>query len=568
MDDAALPEHTRAMQAALARAPLRDGWIETPELTEDYRGPRDVPYSRFGDAGRDTPVLESLARIVAAMPAAPACEDADRALDFRSLQHAVGRLAAAIRASGTEGPVGLLLSNAVGYPVAVLACQAAGRIALLLDAAAPPAWNATILHHVGVGLLVAATAAEGASFGLPCIGVETALEPGEAPLPPPEYWLPQDAPSFIICTSGSTGQPKAIVHSQRTVMNQVARLIDEFHLSPRDRFLIATSAATTAGLYSLLSILCGSPLHLVALDKGGIEALRRALLGRPVTVMRAGPSLMRIIARLPDAQRMLAGLRLLRSTGEPLLHADVAAMRAALPPGCIINNGYGSTEIAGTTWFVHPGDAQDPVRVAAGVLNPGTEAKIVDDDGTTCPPGEVGELWMRTRYAALGEWQDGRVVPGRIETDPHNPALRIFRTGDLARITPDGTGRGGSRAAAFARGRAGRRGGAAIRRARAAGRLRGARRVGPAGPRGAAARSPCAATPRAHAPGPDPGDRRHAAAARRQARRGGAAAPAGSRLTAAGAGGPMPRAPMPGPVASAPSRNDHAAWTRHRPRTT
>jgi acyl-coenzyme A synthetase/AMP-(fatty) acid ligase len=113
-------------------------------------------------------------------------------------------------------------------------------------------------------------------------------------------------------------------------------------------------------------------------------------------------------------------------------------MRAALPPGCIINNGYGSTEIAGTTWFVHPGDAQDPVRVAAGVLNPGTEAKIVDDDGIPCPPGEVGELWMRTRYAALGEWQDGRVVPGRIETDPHDPALRIFRTGDLARITPDG----------------------------------------------------------------------------------------------------------------------------------
>jgi acyl-coenzyme A synthetase/AMP-(fatty) acid ligase len=135
---------------------------------------------------------------------------------------------------------------------------------------------------------------------------------------------------------------------------------------------------------------------------------------------------------------MLAGLRILRSTGEPLLVADVEAIRPALPPGCLINNAYGATELSGTGWFVHPGDAHDPVRVAAGILDPGTEAKIVDETGAPCPPGEVGELWLRSRFAALGEWRDGRVVDGRIERDPADPSLRIYRTGDLARLTPDG----------------------------------------------------------------------------------------------------------------------------------
>ena len=436
--DSAIPEHTRAMADALARAPLRDGWLETPELTEDYRGPRAVPYTRFGAEGRDRPALASLAELVATMPDAPACEDAERALDFRALWRSVGRLATAIRASGTEGPVGLLLSNAVGYPVAVLACLAAGRVGLLLEAAAPPAWNAEILRQVQAGLLVSATEDDGGHFGLPCIGVAMAFGPGDASFPPKAAWLTQDAPAYIICTSGSTGQPKALVHSQRTVLHQVAGLIDEFHLSPRDRFLIATSAATTAGLFTLLTVVCGSALHLVAMDKGGVQALGDALRGRPVTVLRAGPSLMRIVARLPDAKQMLAGLRILRSTGEPLLNADVEAIRPALPPGCLINNAYGATELSGTGWFVHPGDAQDPVRVAAGILDPGTEAKIVDEHGAPCPPGEVGELWMRSRFAALGEWQDGRLVPGRIETDPSDPALRIHRTGDLARLTPDG----------------------------------------------------------------------------------------------------------------------------------
>jgi acyl-coenzyme A synthetase/AMP-(fatty) acid ligase len=436
--DRAMPDHTRAMRAALARAPLRDGWLETPELREDYRGPRDIRYVRFGAAGRDRPALATLARIVAATPDAAACEDAGRALDFRALRAAIGRLAAAIRASGTEGPVGLLLSNTVACPVAALACLAAGRVGLLLEAAAPPAWNEAILRQVRAGLILAEDAAEGAAFGLPCIGTEAVFAPGAAAFPPEEAWLGQDAPAFIICTSGSTGQTRALVHSQRTVLHQVAGLIDELHLSPRDRFLMATSAATTAGLFTLLTVLCGSALHLLALGRGGVPALRAALTTRPVTVLRAGPSLMRVVARLPDAAAMLAGLRILRSTGEPLLHADVEVMRGCLPPGCLINNAYGATELSGTGWFVHPGDAQDPVRVAAGILDPGTEAKIVDAGGRPCPPGEVGELWMRSRFAALGEWQEGRLVPGRLEPDPADPSLRIHRTGDLARLTPDG----------------------------------------------------------------------------------------------------------------------------------
>ena len=226
-----------------------------------------MPYTRFRAEGRDRPALESLARLVATMPDAPACEDADRALDFRALWRSVGRLAAAIRASGTEGPVGLLLSNVVGYPVAVLACLAAGRIGLLLEAAAPAAWNAGILREARAGLLVAATQDDGVPFGLPCIGVEMAFAPGDSPFPSADAWLAQDAPAYIICTSGSTGQPKALVHSQRTVLHQVAGLIDEFHLSPRDRFLIATSAATTAGLFTLLHDLWVA-LHLVALEPG------------------------------------------------------------------------------------------------------------------------------------------------------------------------------------------------------------------------------------------------------------------------------------------------------------
>ncbi len=437
--------HSRAMARALDRAASRDGWLATPDLPSDYRGPQNLPHEPFGEAGRDRPVLESLQRIVATMPAALACQDDTRSLTFLELWQATGRLAALLRRSEVAGPVGILLPNAALYPVAVLACLAAGRLAILLDASTPQARNAELIRITGARLLVVPQAqlsvpqqqGDG-TFGLPCLAVEDALAPGDAPFPPPHEWMGQDEAAFVICTSGSTGLPKAVAYSQRGFLQQVAGLIDSLHLSARDRFLFVTSGATIAGIWTMFTLLAGCSLRLVSLEGGGLQGLRDALRDRHVTILRAGPSLFRLLVRLPDAAALLSGLRVLRSTGEPILHADVEALSACLPPGCLIANRYGATEICGISWFARPGDAQDPVRVAAGILDAGTEARITRPDGTPCAPGEEGELWLRSRHAALGEWQDGTLLPGRLEPDPSDPTWRIYRTGDLARLSPDG----------------------------------------------------------------------------------------------------------------------------------
>ncbi len=441
LDHAAAPAaHSHAMEQALARAPSRDGWLATPELPWDYRVAQGLPYEPFGEAGRDRPALESLARITALLPDHPACEDEAGARSFAALQRDVGRLAAAIRRSPAPGPVGILLPNGVCYPVAVLACLAAGRLAVLLDAGFPEERNAALIRLTGAGLLIVAEArrAQAARHGLPCIAADVVPAGGEDAFPPAQGWLGQDAPAFILCTSGSTGQPKAIVHSQRSVLHRVGGLIDAMHLSARDRFLCPTSGVTIAGLAAMFVMLSGCTLQPFALDDGGLRGLLARLREGRATVLRGSPSLFRLLVRLPDAAALLGGVRALRIGGEPLLQADVAALGRCLPPGHMICTGYGSTEMPGTSWIARAGDAQDPVRVAAGVLDPGTEAKIVDGEGRPCPPGEAGELWLRSRHAALGEWRDGTLLPGRLEPDPSDPTWRIYRTGDLARLSPDG----------------------------------------------------------------------------------------------------------------------------------
>ena len=63
---------------------------------------------------------------------------------------------------------------------------------------------------------------------------------------------------------------------------------------------------------------------------------------------------------------------------------------------------------------------------------------IVDDDGAAVPVGVVGELLIRSRFVALGEWRAGRCVPGDLLPDPSDLTKRIHRTGDLAQRTADG----------------------------------------------------------------------------------------------------------------------------------
>ena len=63
---------------------------------------------------------------------------------------------------------------------------------------------------------------------------------------------------------------------------------------------------------------------------------------------------------------------------------------------------------------------------------------MLDDQGAPTKPAVAGELVLRSRYLASGDWRDGRLVADRLPPDPADPSLRIFRTGDLVKLSRDG----------------------------------------------------------------------------------------------------------------------------------
>jgi acyl-coenzyme A synthetase/AMP-(fatty) acid ligase len=422
------------------------GWIATPHLRPDHRGPVERPYTPFVDPAEAPPIVEMLRTLARERPASSAVEFGGATTSHAGLWRAVCRLARRIAtADPSLRPVAILLPASVGYVATVYACLAAGRICVLLDDTYPDARNALIAARTGAGLVVCTPerAAVPAWPGVAWLALDAHANPldrdagvEEVPEKPA---LRLDDPAFILCTSGSSGEPKPIVHSQRTLLHWARTTHDALHVRADDRVLSLSSLSSLGGFTGLLNFgLAGVCLQMLDLKAGGLSGLLDTLTTRPVTILRAAPSLLRSLARLPEASRAFAGLRAVQTYGEPLLKADLAEWRPVLPAACRVRGTYGSTEASGLSWFAGDDDDHDPVRVAAGVLMPDTLAAIVDDAGRDCPRGEPGELWIRSRYNALGEWSDGRMVAGRLVPHRSGDGSRVYRTGDIARCHADG----------------------------------------------------------------------------------------------------------------------------------
>jgi len=111
-----------------------NGWISTPHIAPDFRGPKDDSFGRFIDPAIAPPIIEILKAVAERQPDQTAFDDEGGCnITFAAFWRAVNRLAARIERTPASGAVGILLPIGTLYAVAVFACLAARRISVLLD---------------------------------------------------------------------------------------------------------------------------------------------------------------------------------------------------------------------------------------------------------------------------------------------------------------------------------------------------------------------------------------------------------------------------------------------------
>jgi amino acid adenylation domain-containing protein len=342
------------------------------------------------------------------------------------------------------GNVALLLGKEAGLIAGVHGILRAGAALVPLDpsypvarlrAMAADAETALMLTDSRHADLAAAVAPPGVSLlALDDLGgADLDQADGAAPAP--------DAIAVILYTSGSSGQPKGVIHSHASLLHNVHSYTDALAITAADRVAMLFGISAWGGLRDVLAAaLAGAALLPYDLRARGIDALGPWLTAARASVVNVGVTAFRhLVAALgPDGR--VPPVRALRVGGETITAADVAAAERHFPAPCRLHLAFGTTEIGNPTEMVLPRGATLPeAGTPVGYVRPGFEVRVVDPDGHPVPAGQRGEIEVRSRFLSPGYWHLPELTARCfVADDPARPELRRYRTGDLGVLADDG----------------------------------------------------------------------------------------------------------------------------------
>lgn len=243
----------------------------------------------------------------------------------------------------------------------------------------------------------------------------------------------------ILYTSGSTGRPKGVVLSHRNMVAGAYSVAQYLENHAADRILSALPLSFDAGFSQLTTAFrAGASVVLInyLLPRDVVNACER----ERITGLTAVPPLWIQLAQFgwPEAAR--DSLRYFANTGGRMPRATLDALRAALPrskPYLM----YGLTEAFRSTYL--PPSEVDRRPDSIGKAIPNAEIMVVREDGSTCAPGEPGELVHRGALVSLGYWNDPEKTAERFKPAPGQPSGLVMPeiavwSGDTVRLDDDG----------------------------------------------------------------------------------------------------------------------------------
>jgi amino acid adenylation domain-containing protein len=393
----------------------------------------------------DTSIPDRFEQQVRQSPNRVAIKTKHQQLTYAELNQAANRVAHAImdkRGSGDE-PIALLFAQDVAVLVAMLGVLKAGKCYVPLDPSHPQPRLMSLLEHSQAGLILtnarhlplAQSLAHAALDVLDTDALDARESPANLGLS-----FAADGLACLLYTSGSTGQPKGVLQSHRTILHRVWSETNHLGICPDDRAVMLNPFTFSASLRVIFStLLNGAALYPFSIREDGLSNLGGWLVQEGIMLYYSTPTIFRYFTSFLTAEERLPAMRMLHLASEAATRRDVDLYRQHFLPHCSLVHSLSSGETGALCVYLvdHHRPITDNV-LPVGYAVEDKEIFLLDERGAAVGCNQIGEIIVKSHYLSPGYWGQPELTRTAFQSDPMGGGARLYRTGDLGLLRPDG----------------------------------------------------------------------------------------------------------------------------------
>lgn len=253
--------------------------------------------------------------------------------------------------------------------------------------------------------------------------------------------LEQDL-AYVMYTSGSTGQPKGIMHTHYSGLSYARLSVDLYELRSEDRvcshsplhYDISTFGYFSAPLAGATSIILPEAYTLMPASLSQLMESERLSIWYSVPL-----ALIQLLQRGVLEKRNLESLRWVLFGGEPFPPKVLAGLMR-LWPQAKFSNVYGPAEVNQCTYYTVPEIPNDDQALPLGQAWDNTDILLLNESEQEVAGGEIGEIMVRSATQMQGYWNRPDLSKKAFYTQEFFPGFveKYYRTGDLGRYNEKG----------------------------------------------------------------------------------------------------------------------------------
>ncbi|SHM27107.1 class I adenylate-forming enzyme family protein [Bradyrhizobium lablabi] len=386
--------------------------------------------ARFGDrvvpafCERPKSIWGMVAEAAARNPGGEALVCGSSRMDWREVAQRSQAIATGFHKLGLQrgDRVAVLLGNRIEFVLTMFAAAHAGLVTVLLSTRQQKPEIAYVLTDCGAKLLIheAALAARVPDeHDVPDLAFRIAVDDdakvsrfseladNAAAAAPAE--VDEEDTAMILYTSGTTGKPKGAMLAHCTIIHSSMVFVSCLKLTAADRSIAAVPLGHVTGVVANITTMlrCAGALIIMAEFKAA-EYLKVAARER-VTYTVMVPAMYNLCLLQPDFDSYdLSSWRIGGFGGAPMPIATIERLAIKIP-GLKLANCYGATETTSPSTMM-PGELTASHIDSVGLPCPGAEILAMGADGHELPPGEIGELWIRSGSVIRGYWNNPKAT--------------------------------------------------------------------------------------------------------------------------------------------------------------